>query len=82
MDLKVAMLLDVHSFGELELHKEYRGRGMYERTTAGVSGGHNDIFSAIAEIMETGSHADKSLLIEQLKKGFSTDSMGFGTIWY
>lgn len=96
MNKEIAEMIVDHSNGDLELHEEYSGRGMYGKTTCAVSGDHRDVMSSIAYVFELlinealdatddKDHEDILNRSQELSKflgNMSTDSLGRQTIYY
>jgi hypothetical protein len=81
MRLEIAEALVDASEGRLDLYEDYSGRGMYGRTTAGVTGDSYDLFPALVELgIRIGEGELEDMDIEEFH--FSQDSMGLDTIWY
>lgn len=71
---------------ELHLHENYSGRGMYGKTTAGVSGPLRHLFGAVAQaavnIAILNPHGDKPDEFVEDMQDLAMDSMAFDTIIY
>lgn len=73
-------------FGDLELHEDYSGRGMYGKTTFAVSGDESEFYDTLANSIEA-IYADDYPDVEMweladLLRHIKTDSLGRGTIFY
>ena len=79
MDIKAAETLA--SYGELEVRKDYSGREIYGKTTAGVTGTQEDFNNAIADLLEAGDEEDQIIVASALRN-MKTDSMGLDVIFY
>lgn len=77
MDLRTAEII-ASANHDLELRREYAGRGMYGRSTAGIIGSHADFFSAIGQILLSFDEDDQENVGEFfLYESLQTDNMGF-----
>lgn len=82
------MIADMND--DIDLYEDYSGRGMYGKTTFGVSGDSYDLGDAATDAMERlmrrADSVDSARKIavdfaNQVFRG-SRDSMGLGEIWY
>jgi hypothetical protein len=82
MENSIAELLVEHN-PDLRHYEQYSGRGMGGDTTDGVVGNDYELFRAIGSVMLHGSDKEVRELADELESGgWTTDNMGYDTIYY
>lgn len=81
MKQNLAEVLVDWSGQQLEIRKDYSGRGMYGETTCGVVGDSSDFYEAVGEVIREGEYEEREELAEFISN-MKQDSMGMQTIFY